>query len=403
MTSIIQKIHPVNFLMALLFLPAGCPPRQQNDPPDLSIGVSQYESPCVNDLMAQLGESPLLNIRSHSKSFRLSDPVSGIYGPSYHNQGIGMLSDILVSGERYTRAVLSFTANDETGFVVVSKKIPGGESGFTADPNLISFNEEKHVLDIQKVPGYGNHNHPGGLQAHGNYVAIAMESPLNPDNRAAVYFLRVEKFEAEHIYTHFIGTNTDHIDAAINSASSVGFVKLETGGFLMAVSGEDHGRQGIWFYNSPDSTINSGMSWDFIDYWDPMDHMPNGICDTGGGEVSNNCFIGGGGGTSLITGCDGQIYMVLLTGTAQGGVEDEFVQIMRVNLEGSPTRTVRLTSIWNDKHKLGRRVVNKVSFRWSGGAQVTLDGKLVFLSTERQTRHVGSRNYVDGVMRIGGE
>lgn len=227
-----------------------------------------------------------------------------------------------------------------------------------------------------------------------------MEGPGGSDRRAAVYFIHVDGLQPRHVHTHFLGGNPTHTQPRLDAAASVGFVKLASGGFLMAVSGEDHGRGGIWFFDTLDTTLHAGMTWRFVDFWDPRERMSGGVCKIDDGQVASDCFIGGGGGTSLLTGQDGQIYLIAMTGTSGGGIEDSYAQVFRLAQDAHSQ--IALTCIWHDKRKLGRWAINNLAFRWSGGGQVTLDGKLVLLATERRTRE-DDNDTVDGFMRITGQ
>ncbi|UJB73323.1 hypothetical protein HRE53_32245 (plasmid) [Acaryochloris sp. 'Moss Beach'] len=346
-----------------------------------------------------MGEPPLLNIGQKSKSFRLPKPISGIWGRSNHNQGVGLLADASISGRRYARAVLSFNSNDSTGFKVFALNIPVGVDGVNSHPSNVDYLEKERTLDIQDEQSYGRHDHPGGLQAHGDYVAVAMEQPKEEDNRAAVYFIRVDGFEPRHVYTHFLGGQPSNISVSLDAAASVGFIKLAPSGFLMAVAGADNGKNGIWFFDSKDSTINPTMNWKYVDFWEP-DRMPDGVCDIKDGKVNSNCYIGAGGTASLVTDCDGQIYLVCLTGTSGRGKDYEYAQIMHLSRDASGR--IKLESIWHDKRPLGFSVLREISFRWGAGVNVSTDGKLVLLSTEKRHRK-SDNDYVDGIIRISGQ
>lgn len=356
-------------------------------------------SRCVEAIEDQFGTSPQLNLNSYTQSFRLSDPTQGAYGTRTHNQGVGFLGETLIQGQRFARAVLSFNANDQTGLMVVSRSTAAGTDLSSSPTQTVDYRQARRVLKIQNVPEYGNHSHPGGLQAHGDYVAIAMEQPVGSTQQAGVYFVRVDGFEPRHIHTHLLTRSSAHPQVRLDAAATVGFVKLETGHFLMALSGADHGQKGIWFFRSRQTEISPNLSWQLLDFWDPSTRMPGGVCDLEDGKIASDCFIGGGGATNLVTGCDGQIYLIALTGTAGRGKDDEYAQVMRVGQ--SAAQPIELTSIWEDKRQLGRRAIAQVSFRWAGGVQVTPEGKLVLLATERRTRQ-GDNATVDGIMRRAG-
>jgi hypothetical protein len=211
-----------------------------------------------------------------------------------------------------------------------------------------------------------------------------------------VYFIRVDGLTPKYIMTQYLGGAPSGV--RLNAAASTGFIKLADGGYLLAVSGADNGRAGIWFFITEDP-IYDGTRWRYLDFWDPNVELPGKKCDIEDGKVASNCYIGAGGATGLVTDCNGQIYVVVLNGT-DAGFADEFAQVFR--FEQTPANEVKLTSIWHDKRKIDLIVTNDMSFRWASGVQVTDRNKLVLLSTERRAR-VNDNGIVDGFMRIAGE
>jgi len=360
-------------------------------------------SACVDDMLGQFGASPRIDLGRRAKTFRISDPTNYIYGPEHHNQGVGMLSDTWIGNQRYARAAITFTANDNSGFMVVGSRIDANEEGFYSDRDSIDYTSGRRFMDITDVDILGNHSHPGGMQAHGDLVAVAMEKPFgdDKDSSAAVYFLRMNGLTPTYVMTQYLIGEPSSLGVDDDAAAAAGFIKLADGGYLLAVGGANHGLAGIWFFITEDP-IEHGTRWRYLDYWDPDEEMRDGACDIKDGEVSSNCYVGTGGSAALVTDCDGQIYLVALNGTADGGagIDDEYAQVFR--LDQTEDNEVKLTSIWHDKRILDADVTNDILFRWGSGVQVTDQNKLVLLSTERQT-WVGDDAYVHGHMRIAGE
>jgi hypothetical protein len=354
---------------------------------------------CVDDMAAQFGGSPLIDLGRKAKNFRVSDPANNVYGTGDHNQGVGMLVDAVINGQNFGRSALTFTANDNTGLMITSRSLDPGEEGFYSDRDRIDYRGNRRIWDITDVSALGDHHHPGGMQAVGDFIAIAMEQPNRSEDLAGVYFLHVDGFEVSHVMTQYLGGEPSDVDVRLDAAASTGFVKLADGGYLLAVSGADNGRAGLWFFITEDA-MSPNMQWRYLDFWNPNDEMSGGKCNIDEGKVSANCYIGAGGATGLVTDCNGQIYVVLLNGTNGGGIEDEYAQVMR--LDQTESSEVKLTSIWHDKRQLGRIVLNDVAFRWAAGVQVTNRNKLVLLSTERRANE-GDNGIVDGYMRIAGE
>lgn len=354
--------------------------------------------PCVRDMLGQLNGDAGLGLNRRSRNFRTGDPTSGAYLDGGHNQGVALLRDTVVGGQRVGRAAISFNANDNSGLMIASRTIPEGQPGIDDGHDRLHYNERKHWLDVMDRPSFGDHHHPGGLQAQGDMLAIAMEQPQGSDKRAAVYFVNVDGTTPRHVATHWIdGAAPSSVRR--NAAATVGFTRRYAGGFVMAVSGADNGKAGVWFYITDDPVISATTQWRYVDFWNPKEEMPRGVCNIDEGKRGNDCFIGGGGATGLVTGCDGQLYLVVLTGTNGGGIDDEYAQVLRVGQDSAGE--VRMTSIWNSKRKVGRLATNQISMRWGAGVQVLPGGRLAFLSTERRTVQDANER-VDGIMRIGG-
>lgn len=363
--------------------------------------MADYSRAAVN-IEAQVGDGPgQINIgRDTGYRFRLHGANSG--GPKTHYQGVGFLRDATVGGKRYRRAVLSY--NYPPGLMVSAGLIEGSSDGVTFwDANkLVRFQDQYEYLDIMDEPSMGNHHHPGGLQSHGDLVAIAMEEPKS-SGRAAVYFIRFDGLTPRFVSSLLLGTGGAPSGLNLIRAASSGFLKLESG-YLLAISGANDGKAGIWFYHTESDEITASTKWAFIDYWTP-DRMPEGVCNIDQGKHATNCFVGGGGGTSLLANDNGDIYLMITTGTAsksiKDGKDDEYAQLYRVVIKRTTAPTkVNLEAVWSGKEKLGRKVTRKASMRWAGAAQTTASGRLVILNTERGQKKTGARGAADGVLRI---
>lgn len=246
----------------------------------------------------------------------------------------------------------------------------------------------------------GNHEHPGGLQAHGDLIAIAMENPVSPGEPAAVYFIEMDNLVPRFVTALKLGSGGAPAGLNVVSAAASGFVKLENG-FLVAVSGAKHGTAGTWFYKTSDHRIRPTTEWYFVDFWTP-DRLPHGVCDIEGGEHDLQCYVGAGGGLSLLANHTGEIYMIATTGTSESGIDDEYVQLFRMNLSKTDTgsSSIELMPIWSDKRIVGRYSNLQYSMRWSGAAHVTNSGNLMLLNSERGMRRRGSRDTSDGMIYL---
>jgi len=361
---------------------------------DWSLGSSQSRENCVDDIITQLTGDVRLDINNSDMGFGIKAPFLGgiING---HVQGVGRLGDWNGMG----RMVLTETGTGK-GFRVAFQSIENATEGLYSTVGNLS---DPVSFDIQSVPTYGNHNHPGGLQAHGDYVAIAMEKGAE---HAAVYFLKVEGRDVQFINSLVMdGSRGEPYQANQNSAETAGFVELDSGHFLVAVSSyySAYGKRGIWFYESTTQFIDETTEWDFISFKE--------FACGGYGQEQDDCFVGAGGGLNLVTDCSGDIYMLAMHGTSIGGSvidnilnfgglfekDKEWLQVFHVWEEGGE---IALQKVTQQRDKLGLLAANNKSFRWAGGSYISNNGTLAIFNTERR-RHLGNNDYVNGEVYLG--
>lgn len=348
---------------------------------------------CVDDIITQLTGDTRLDINNSDRGFGIKTPY--LNGLDNHAQGVGRLSDwdnlgrmVLTengTGKGFRVAFQPITGNATEGLYSTTKKL--------SDP--VSF-------DIQSVPAYGDHNHPGGLQAQGDYVAIAMEG--GNAQHAAVYFLKVEGRDVEFVTSLVMdGSRGEPYQAPQNGAATVGFVELDSGHFLVAVSGNNHGTEGIWFYRSTTAFIDETTKWNFISF-KKFDCI-------GFGQEQDECYVGAGGGLNLVMDCSGSIYMLVMQGTSIDGdfIDDlldfwglfeqdkEWLQVFRIWEEGDE---IALQKVTQQRDKLGLIAIDDKSFRWAGGSYISKGGTLAIFNTERR-RNLGDNDYVDGHVYLG--
>lgn len=259
---------------------------------------------------------------------------------------------------------------------------PSVEEWWRADVNL---NAAARDFDVSL-----DYDHPSGIQAHGNVVAIALENPKYGSGHAQVMFARTRS-----VLGSFAGSTREEWEIAnrftlngsqgepdqpnaegIVGAATVGFVKLASGYFLMAVASTDHGRDGIWFYESSSTTINQSTDWYFIEYWQPP-------CV--GKEWG--CYYGAGGGLNLQAGCDGYVYLLAMHGSEDraAGDNDSVLQLFRLDQDAGG---IHLTKRAWWERTFNSELANN-SFRWAGGSYVSRDGTLVILDTRRRNGPLG--------------
>ncbi len=291
-----------------------------------------------------------------------------------HNQGIARFVDRVYNGTRYTRIATSY--NNSYGFSVSVSSVASEFPAWQAS-------SEEARINIRT-----NLNHPGGMQAHGDIVVVAMEQTGSTTPKAQVLFYEVTGNpldpDVEALSYHILdGSQGEPFQASQSRAASAGFVKLASGYFLLAISGADHGKQGIWFYESSSTTINSYTTWHFIDFWSPP---CAGWGQTSGGE---HCFAGAGGAIALLTGCDGRVYLYALGGTRTiPGTDYSETQFYRLD-QDAETGEITPAFIFERRKSHGRASAKDESFRWAAGTHVMSDGLLTVAGMIRKERGVG--------------
>lgn len=274
------------------------------------------------------------------------------------------------------------------GFKLAFQDILGATEGLYSTETTLSGAVN---FDILGVPSYGDHGHPGGMQAHSDIVAVAMES--GEAAHGAVYFLEVTGSTVRYLSTlHLDGSQGEPLQADQNAAATVGFVRLESGYYLLAVSGKIHGTQGIWFYESSDTEINRGTKWDFVDFYDPP-------CVQYGTEA-DDCYVGAGGGLNLVTDCSGDIYLLAMHGTHGTAFKNEYEYLQVFHVLQDEGGQVALDKVVQQRDNLQFSAIDDKSFRWSGGVYVARDGHIALMNTERRTNQ-GDNDYVDGDVYLG--
>jgi len=341
-------------------------------------------SRCVSDVLAAVDlHNAGYDINHADLSYDIWGAPSGSLWDPEHNQGIARLADLVFTGHRIGRVVLTHNLSGD---------------GLHYAEHIVGYNTEGifepgpyEVID--SIPIRGALNHPGGAQAHGNTVAVAAEhqGSFTPgdDPYAAVYFLHFppgNSMGGEIVnWLGLDGSQGEPFQADQSRASSAAFVKMESGYFLVAVSGADHGRQGIWFYESSDTTINYYTEWYYVGFWDPppRPECPSGV--TGEGNIDAGCF-GGASGMALVADCGGGIYLITMHGSSQTGNDEwQWNQVWRIaqTATGEPDLIFRY---WQ-RDFTGTIQTNNPAFRWAGGAYVVEDGNLAVFNTSRSHAH----------------
>lgn len=318
---------------------------------------------CVMNLVQQFTGTPKLDIGKADRAFSFRVPHIHI---TKHIQGIAMFSDYDKEGR------IAIVDNGSAGFTLAFNKITGATEGIyssnLAFENPVSFRIRNNVE-------YGNHDHPGGMQAQGDIVAIAMEG--GSARHAGVYFLEVKGKNISFLHALKLDEFSG-IPKNINnkSAQAVGFVQQESGKYLVAIRGS----YGILFFESQGTTINKLTRWDFVKHYAPP-------C-TGYGKPNDQC-LDGSNSINLVRDCSGEIYLLAMNGTNGARIDSQNLQVFSVALQTHGK--IILKKVAQQRVNVGRLAPRHSSFRWSGGVYITKAGKIVLLNTKR--REIGGKAY----------
>ena len=357
-------------------------------------------SQCVVDYPSAFA-TPDVNYDSADGQLRLRGLGDFGWGITDHVQGIARLRDIVGPSGRTGRWLQS---NNVTSAGLAYYEQPVVDSAVDA-----IF--QGGVADL--VDQYGakvEFTHPSGLQAHGDYVAMALEDrraadaplpagvqPLATDftldsaTTAAVYFVHFPRQEGavgEMVnLLELDGSQVPGLGGGDAGVSAVSFVQLADGHFLVAASANNHGHAGIWFYYSDRDELVPETQWRLVDFWEPP-------CNANAESGIDTCY-GGSAGLSLHTDCTGDVYLTAMNGTSRGGTfvtEYQWSQTFRVDQLSSGD--VDLALVHWQLDDTGTNQINNKAFRWAGGTYVAEDSTPVIFNTERRTglNHLDSIN-----------
>ena len=335
---------------------------------DCSYG-DEHCSVCVADVNGDFSR-PQIDISDNDWGFMLDDLTEQgdewLFG-GYHFQGIARLSDVVEGGTRTGRVVLTENLGSGLHYLEHSMVDSGGDAVF--EDNYLG---EQYNLDIRD-----RNEHPGGVQAHGDVVAIAMED--GPATSAAVDFYRFSPGEDGSLLNRLVldgSRGEPDQEPGGSGASAAGFITLSDGHILVAAAGKNHGARGIWFYKSREPGLDEDTEWRFLNYW-----TPELGADLDGEHLTDSRYFGGASGLALLSDCWGNITMITMNGEDQ-----RYHWFQRFVLrETSPGKVEPLLRAQQRDRVWGAATGNKASFRWGAGLYISEDGTPVMMNTERRS------------------
>ena len=351
---------------------------------------------CLDDVRASMDDVLLNNpVAEMNMEFHLvtyDPPSTG----ANHVQGYARLPDIVIESEE---PIPPGGIQDPHGRVVISRDVPVGGT-----PHLFVFNQQVQSEYVEPwlygwsgfletvVELEGPLNHPGGIGVQGALIAVAIECKGYQDcgdHPAEVRFFSANgyDFELTEINRLYLDGSRGEPDQDDPIAAAVAFARLESGRYLLFVSGRSDGSAGGWFYVSKARGIGPDTEWNFLNYWEPP-------CD----DVGNlNCWRGANG-MSMITQCDGSLYLLGYNGDweAGGGGVPTWVSVSRIEQEGGTGRVVPRMLEGYDVYGDNGVGPNDIGGRFGSNMFVTPNHTLQYELTERDISTPNYSNRIAG-------
>jgi hypothetical protein len=154
---------------------------------------------------------------------------------------------------------------DRAGLFLVNLGDLGGTDGTklgSATNSPGSVRASKYYYPIYGV------KHPGGLQAVGKYVAVAVEAPSAPSFIQFYNFSTPGSTTAE-LQRFYMYGDQDENPTPDRAIGGVGITRLADSRYLIAVLGKDDNNR-VWFYVSDTTSITASTVWRFLDYVAPV-------------------------------------------------------------------------------------------------------------------------------------
>ena len=336
-------------------------------------------SRCVPNLVGQA--SQIYSSSAYDSDIELSGTVnvpSTGGRTSAHNQGFVRFRDEANKNTKRRRTRVGMTQSGNAGLTVVRKATqpPLGSTWLGWDASGFGYRN----LSIRN-----QYSHPGGAQAHGDVVVIAMEKPNDSGSGAAAYFARYkadvgdgrrEQLELLNTLARITPEQASRYGMQPNAAAAAGFVKLANGYFLLAIAGADDGKEGVWFFESDETMITLYTKWHFVDVWKPP-------CTGRDWNESKGtyCWAGAAAAINLLTDCSGQVYLYALSGDRGPGKDYSDVQLWRVDQTSGGRISLRNRMSW--WKSFGAVSALTPSCRYACGTHVTGGGQLTLAVAAR--------------------
>ncbi|MFT5353406.1 MAG: hypothetical protein ACI9KE_000604 [Polyangiales bacterium] len=305
-------------------------------------------SPCGIDLPSTSPTSPRelyqpnLDIEHPDAGYRLDSGSMFNTGTSAHTQGVARLRDLIVqfnpdgSQTRVGRVIHTDNAFD-SGLTYYEQNVKTGACGLYDTVYYTSVDPERQYRQNIR----GDYGHPSGVQAHGDYVVLALED----------------------------------YDKETASDSAAFDIDLPPG-----VTPAADGAAVFFLHYAPTPGAVGTHPYE-----------PDCFADEDGDDLSD-CY-GGAAGMALLTDCSGAVYLWIANGSSSSGADYQWWQVYRV-LQNTAGVVQIFQNSWQRDY-VGLVSTNNPGFRWSGGAYISTLQRPVLFNTERGTNE-GDNDYIDG-------
>ena len=333
-------------------------------------------SPCVHGLL------PAFEATRGGVDIQGADQTFEVEGYEVHEsflfnhiQGVARLADVVHGdGTRTGRIVL--TGNLSAGGLSYAERTLPTDQDTVFAPGRYEVQRE---LDIRKT-----FSHPGGAQAHGDTIVVAMDGA--PDHTGA-YFLAFPP-GANPVIVNRVIIDGSRGEPKLSrygrwESAAAAFIQLGSGRFLLAVAGGGNGNEGVWFYVSSEPVLRERTEWSFLGVWRP--------CEGSAARAALTQCFSGASGMALLADCSGDIYLVTMHGTSQSSEEYQWLQVFSLTQDSQGHIGLSLRAWQRDR--TGRFQRNNPAFRWSGTVSVTSTPNVIaVLNTVRDpaTQHCES-------------
>jgi hypothetical protein len=230
-----------------------------------------------------------------------------------------------------------------------------------------------------------NYGHPGGMQAVGDVVALALEAPYEPDlPETAVLFFDAGDRESPEVLSIFDPCSLEALTPTCESTGVhiglVGLTPLADGRFLMVVTGKVN--ETLWFFESVGTDLKSpALEWTFVDAWsEAEDEAYLGSewpTETGAAHQTLN-FLREGSieGTLYLAGARGKI-----------GFGEDHLDLYRVDRVNGEIKLKFISNKHENAHPALDGTIlspynNVASFAAASAFYVSPSGELIFYATE---------------------